>query len=546
MKNDEVSKRGKNLDAFKKYAKGKDIEIIHGEIEYGVSYTRVSGKEQFENNGSLESQAKMVTNLAHNNKIVVLECFGGTYESAKTEERKEFQRMMKFINSSKHKIKYILVADNDRFSRTGGNAIYLATQLRKKGIQILAASSPVNTLTPIGAFQQDIQLLFSHFDNQMRREKTLRGMKQKLMKGVYIGRPPLGYDMVHLEGGAYKFVINADGRLLAKAFHWKANKGYSNHKIAAKLSKLGLKVSAKILSATFRRIFYCGLLSNKLIGGTIVDGANWEALVSQETFLKANAVLNKARPRYQSREEENLYPLRGKVHCAGCQALMTGYLVKNRGIHYYKCNTKGCHSNKNASVMHIQLEEILKGFMIDKDLNPIIKNFLIEEIQYVLNETHEVQSDLPAKIEDLNRKIEKLEKRFLNEEIDKVFYDKYRSIFVQELNTILAERVESEKQLSNIQKILDKCFYYCQNINKIWGSSDSDDKHKLIKILIKDKIYYNREKSEYLTFEKNSIIEYISSGAGLCEGLEMKNPSCFTKDSSLVAGGRFELPTFGL
>ncbi|HRD38463.1 MAG TPA: hypothetical protein PLC65_07520, partial [Bacteroidia bacterium] len=112
----------------------------------------------------------------------------------------------------------------------------------------------------------------------------------------------------------------------------------------------------------------------------------------------------------------------------------------------------------------------------------------------------------------------KLEKRFLNEEIDKAFYDKYRSIFVQELNTILGERVESEKQLSNIQKILDKCFYYCQNINKIWGSSDSDDKHKLIKILIKDKIYYNREKSEYLTFEKNSIIEYISSGAGLCEG----------------------------
>ncbi len=526
----------KTLEAFKKYAKGKDIELILGEVEYGVSYTRVSSREQMEQGGSLESQAKMCLTLAKNSGIQVLETFGGTFESAKTEERKEFQRMMKFISTSRLKIKYILVADNDRFSRTGGNAIYLASQLRKRGVQILAASSPVNTLSPIGAFQQDIQLLFSHFDNQMRREKTVRGMKQKLLKGEYIGRPPLGYNMEYIDN-TYKFTINGDGRLLAKAFEWKAYKGYSTKKIAYKLNKLGLSISAKGLSPVFRRIFYCGLLSNKMIGGTIIEGKNWEPLVSKETFLKANDVLSSMRPKYHPREEDNFYPLRGKIHCAKCKALMTGYLVKNRGIHYYKCNTRGCSSNKNASKMHEQLKILLSRFAIDKELSSIIKNYLIEEIQYVLNESKEIKVDVESKITDLKQKIEKLEKRFLNEEIDKQFYDKYRSIFVAELNEIVGENEESEKQLSNIEKILEKCFDYCENINKIWASSDSDDKHKLIKIIFKDKIYYNKDKSEYLTFEKNSIIEYISEGARLLEGCEIKNPPNILEDSLLVAGG---------
>ncbi|UPT68607.1 MAG: recombinase family protein [Sphingobacteriales bacterium JAD_PAG50586_3] len=90
-----------NLDRFKRFIENEPANVDSKGTIYGVIYTRVSSKDQFDKNGSLETQLKMCNNLAQNYHVEVLEAFGGTYESAKTEERKEFQRMMKFINSSK-------------------------------------------------------------------------------------------------------------------------------------------------------------------------------------------------------------------------------------------------------------------------------------------------------------------------------------------------------------------------------------------------------------------------------------------------------------
>ena len=53
----------------------------------------------------------------------VLAYFGGTYESAATDERKEFKRMIDFAKKQKTKVSYIIVYSLERFSRTGDNAI---------------------------------------------------------------------------------------------------------------------------------------------------------------------------------------------------------------------------------------------------------------------------------------------------------------------------------------------------------------------------------------------------------------------------------------
>ncbi|MEI6811025.1 MAG: recombinase family protein, partial [Candidatus Nomurabacteria bacterium] len=58
--------------------------------KYGVIYTRVSSLEQEQNNGSLDVQLKIDKEFASRNKISVRELFGGKYESAKTDGRKEF------------------------------------------------------------------------------------------------------------------------------------------------------------------------------------------------------------------------------------------------------------------------------------------------------------------------------------------------------------------------------------------------------------------------------------------------------------------------
>ena len=97
-----------------------------------VMYTRVSGKGQFDKNDSLETQRKAIEEYAARNNLIIVSRFGDTYESAKTDARKEFQSMLSFIRQSKGKIGTILVYKMTRFSRTGGKAISIADELRDR------------------------------------------------------------------------------------------------------------------------------------------------------------------------------------------------------------------------------------------------------------------------------------------------------------------------------------------------------------------------------------------------------------------------------
>ena len=105
----------KNETLLKQFAKGKCKEEQDDSIQNCVIYTRVSSKEQMDTNQSLEWQKKFCMEYAIKNKLSIKGYFGGTYESAKSDERKEFSRMLKFVKASREKISFILVYSLDRF-----------------------------------------------------------------------------------------------------------------------------------------------------------------------------------------------------------------------------------------------------------------------------------------------------------------------------------------------------------------------------------------------------------------------------------------------
>ena len=169
------------LSPFKSFAKASKEQHINKDGK-AVVYTRVSTKEQAENNASLETQKKYCIEFAKKKKIEITEFFGGTYESAKSDERKEFSKMLSFVKRKKD-ISYIIVYSYDRFSRTGANGAYISEQLKKQGIVTLSATQEVDAMTAAGSFQQNLYYLFSQFDNELRRDKSVSGMREKLRKG---------------------------------------------------------------------------------------------------------------------------------------------------------------------------------------------------------------------------------------------------------------------------------------------------------------------------------------------------------------------------
>ncbi|MBS1652403.1 MAG: recombinase family protein, partial [Bacteroidetes bacterium] len=143
---------------FGKYSPST-IKKVEGNL--AVMYTRVSGKEQYDKNMSIDTQANAIKEFAQRHNLSIVHSFGGTYESAKTDGRKEFQRMLDFIKSSKGKIGTILVYKMTRFSRTGGKAIAIADELREKyGVHVKAVTEVIDTTNPNGVLFQDMQLIF--------------------------------------------------------------------------------------------------------------------------------------------------------------------------------------------------------------------------------------------------------------------------------------------------------------------------------------------------------------------------------------------------
>src|SRR5689334_22512199 len=119
------------------------------ETNYVVTLSRVSSKRQFEETLSLENQDKYFEEHAVRTGKTIVHKFGCTYESAKTDDRVEFKKMLEFVKlnntRSSKKISEIWVYMTDRFSRTGIGGMKIAEQLREKyGVALYAITQPTS------------------------------------------------------------------------------------------------------------------------------------------------------------------------------------------------------------------------------------------------------------------------------------------------------------------------------------------------------------------------------------------------------------------
>src|SRR5436190_11754419 len=94
------------LDYFQKWARTTSQPTTTN-LKQAVIYTRVSSKEQADKNLSLDFQRKTIEEYARRNDVAIVSYFGGTYESATTDGRKEFLRMLDFIKKNKGTVSHI-------------------------------------------------------------------------------------------------------------------------------------------------------------------------------------------------------------------------------------------------------------------------------------------------------------------------------------------------------------------------------------------------------------------------------------------------------
>ena len=489
------------ITIFDQFGKGKKLGV-KAMTNNCVLYTRVSSKRQ-EQGYSLDIQLKDEQDFVQKESLNVLGIFGGTYESASTDERKEFNRMLQFIKKSKEKVSYIVVHMLDRFSRSGANSIYIKEQLKAAGVYILSVRQPVDVRTTSGDFQQNIQMIFSHYDNQVRREKCMSGIKEALSRGEWCHAAPKGYTALY-EGGRRKLVVNEEGKLLRKAFLWKANEGLSNEECRERLAKLGVKLTFQRMSTIFKNPFYCGLIAHNMLEGKLVNG-NHEKVTTREIFLKVNDVQKQNSHGFSWKAENDKVPMKIFLHCEDCGGAMTGYVVKKKGIWYYKCRKKGCCNNKATAAMHGVFEQILTSFTLKDEYAPLIKAQMMLTIAKLTKEVHEDKQKVKVNCQEIERKLERLEERYITEEITPDLYIKYAEKFKQEKVGLFKELTKLEGQSSNHEEIVDHALSCAVNISKMWQSGGYKDKIRVQNWIFPEGLIYNKKKDTVRTTKINQV-----------------------------------------
>ena len=504
-----------SLSQFAKFSKtGIRAAAAIKTAKTAVVYTRVSSKEQADKNLSLDFQRKVIEEYAARNEYAIAATFGGTYESAKTDGRKEFARMLDYVKKSKGAVSHILVYTLDRFSRTGGGAIKLAEELREKyGVTVFAVTQPADTSNPSGVLQQNIHFIFSQYDNQLRKQRAVAGMKEKFAQGVWATKPPMGFDIVRTNGQR-KIVVNAIGKKLRKAFQWKAD-GEKNEAILEKLRVMGISIYKQKLSAILSNPFYCGLLCHGMLEGKIVEGTH-EKLISKELFLRVNGLKKPAHYGVPHKKELDAVPLKVFIRCGDCEEPFTGYVVKAKGLWYYKCRTKGCKCNKSAKEMHRLFTNLLEEYTLESHLRAPLQYQMETAYEALNKDNREQEVAYRQRLSELQKKLESIEEKYyVDGEMNRETFEKFAARFRDETATIMQELERSRQIISNPSEATAKALELSLKLAPAWACSDVAAKERLQGLVFPEGIAYDKKTGAFRTTRVNAVFELIASGTQL-------------------------------
>ncbi len=480
-----------------------------------IIYTRVSTARQRNTNSSLETQKEACEKYAHENNLIVLEYFGGTNESAKTSERKEFTRMWNYAVHNKDKISCIVVYQMDRFSREGLSAIAALTKMEKQfGVIVRPVNLPKADDGNYDEFVKSLSLIIAKLDNGIRAERVLVGVKRRIKSGLWVGMPTRGYAVVGV-GKTRELVVNKEGKLLMKAFEMKAE-GASESIIREWLKVKGMRISKTTLNNIFGNYFYTGNIVSRYYPGVLIPGKH-PAIVDIKTFMRINSKTNVG----ITYKTNTCFPLSSFVKIYGTNVALAGYKTKNRfgkDYFYYKSVQIGSRYNIDQKTLEKLFADFLEEYAIDTDIIPALKKSLLDELKIYNNFFAEENRGIDEGL----RKVEEgrtiiADSYFVTKDMSRSDFDRLTLTYDEMERKLLARKEEVAKELSNPEEFLDFALQLCGNLKESWLSADFSHKQMLQRLVFPDGVTIDVENDTFRTPRVNNCINLIVNKSVSCE-----------------------------
>lgn len=355
-----------------------------------VILARVSTEEQKEAGNSIPAQQnRLRAYIEKNTELHLIKEFVFD-ESAYKEHRKEFGKVLDYINNQKEII--ALCCDKvDRLSRDFLIGLPALESLRRKGkIElhfpsdnlILTENSPATDL-----FHFNIALSLAQYYSDAISDNVKRGNEQKRRNGEWLGQTRLGYLNIPLDNGKKDVIIDPErGALIKKMFEMYATGNYSMESLRIKITEMGLKsrkgnkISKGSIYNILKDSFFCGIAISQKHG---TYHHKYPKLISKELFDECQAIRQKSH-KMPSKKLSKEFLFKGLLRCQDCGCMMTPELkIKPSGKVYilYSCTNakKICKREYvNEKDLLVPVYEVLDKF---ETISEETQNKLVEDLR---------------------------------------------------------------------------------------------------------------------------------------------------------------------
>ena len=329
----------------------------------GVIYARYSSDNQREE--SIEGQLRECKAFAAKNGIEIIETYIDRALSAKTDNRPDFQRMIK--DSASKRFEVILVWKLDRFARDKYDSAHYKRMLRNNGVRVVSATEAISD-GPEGILLESLLEGMAQYYSEELAVKVLRGLTENALKCKHNGgNVPVGFV---IDSEQHYQIDPVTAPLVLKAFTDYAN-GKNMREVCDMLNLAGMRTcrGGKMDGNSVARMLH----NRKYIGEykyrdvTVPNGI--PAIVPEELFERVQEKLKQTKKSAAHFKADEEYLLTTKLFCGKCRCYMAGESGHSHtgDVHrYYKCvsvkNHRGCdkRSVRKEWIEDVVIDQIKK------------------------------------------------------------------------------------------------------------------------------------------------------------------------------------------
>ena len=156
----------------------------------------------------------------------------------------------------------------------------------------------------------------------------------------------------------------------------------------------------------------------------------------------------------------------------------------------------------------------------------LVKEQLFITFQQKNERLQETEGSITCQLTDIDGKLERLEERFILEELTGELYNKYKAKFEKEMGDLQAQMTQNKIEMSKLEDYLAYSLMCCGNLSKMWQLGDYNQLQELQNDRFEGGIIYDRNKDECRSTGDNEFVTEVfrlSNDLSNFEGADEKN-----------------------